>query len=138
MQPESAFVATAFYDAAALLMNSERWPEAIDILERFRHTFPEHDFNNDVTQKLAVAYGAAGQSGRAASEFERIANFIGVDPELQREALWQAAELYESQASVRDQQRVYEQVVTRFPQPFAESLEAQYRLAELAFARREI
>ncbi len=132
VQPDSTFVVNAVYDAGALLMANQRWDAAVDILERFRAAFPEHEFNDDVTQKLAVAYQSSGQTGRAASEYERIARFADADPELHREALWQAAELYEVQGSLADQRRVYAEIVARFPTPFSESLEAQYKLANLA------
>jgi len=132
VQPTSPFVANALYDAGTLLLANQRWGEAVDVLERFRAAFPAHRFNDDVTQKLAVAYQSSGQHGRAAAEYERVASFADADPELHREALWQAADLYELQGSRADQRRVYAQIVARFPTPFGESLEAQYKLANLA------
>lgn len=132
VQPQSAFVPTAMFDAGALLLANSRWLEAVDVLESFRVQFPGHQFNNDVTQKLAFAYQSAGQSVRAAAEYERVARLDGADPELHREALWQAAELYAQQGSIDDQRRVYAEIVERFPEPFAESLEARQKLADLA------
>jgi len=132
VQPQSEFVSTAMFDAGALLIANARWVEAVDVLEQFRDRYPAHAFNDDVTQKLAFAYQSSGQSARAAAEYERVAGLAGVDPELHREALWHAAELYEQQGSLADQRRVYGVIVERFPEPFAESLEAQYKLATLA------
>ena len=132
VQPGSEFVPAAMFDAGALLIVNARWSEAVDVLERFRTEFPGHEFNDDVTQKLAFAFQSAGQSGRAAAEYERIARFAGADAELHREALWQAASLYEQQGTLPDQRRVYAEIVARFPEPFAESLEAQQKLADLA------
>jgi len=130
--PGSTFVSTALLDAAALLITGARWDEAVAVLERFRSTYPEHPFNDDVTQKLAVAYQESGHTTAAANEYERIARFDGADPALHREALWQAAELYAATDALDDQRRVYRDIVARFPQPFAESLEARQKLADLA------
>ncbi|MBT8441858.1 MAG: tetratricopeptide repeat protein, partial [Gammaproteobacteria bacterium] len=132
VQPESEFAPTAIYDAGALLIISLRWSEALDVLERFRMDYPDHPFNDDVTQKLAFAYMSAGMSGQAAAEYERIATLSGVDPELNREALWQAADLYGQQGAMADQRRVYAEIVERYPVPFDESIEARHKLAELA------
>ena len=132
--PESDFVPNAMYDAAALLIANEQWVDSIVVLENFRSEFPGHAFNDDVTQKLAIARQAAGQMGPAAVEYERIASLAGVDAELHREALWQAVDLYEQIDAVADQRRVYAQIVARYPEPLSESIEARQHLADLARA----
>lgn len=132
VQPDSEFASIAVYDAATLLLADARWSEAVPVLERFRADYPAHRFGNDVTQKLAVAYQSAGQGLLAASAYERIAKFDNSEPDLRREALWQAAELYGEQGALADERRVYVEIVQSFPEPFAESLEARYKLAELA------
>ncbi len=130
--PDAEIVPTAVYDAAALLIKNEDWPRAVAVLERFRAEFPGHEFQDDVTQKLAVARISAGQPVRAAGEFERVAQLSSVDAEVHREALWRAAGLYEGEARNADEARVLDQIVTRFPDPLAESIEARQRLADLA------
>jgi len=132
VQPGSEFAPTAVYDAAALLITNQQWLEAADILEHFRREFPDHRFNDDVTQKLAVAHEEAGETVRAGIEYERIATLAGVDAGVHREALWRAADLYEKAGTATDRQRVYAEIVTRFPAPFGESIEARQRLADLA------
>ena len=134
VQPDSEFAPIAVYDAATLLIADARWSEAIPVLERFRADYPLNRFSNDVTQKLAVVYQSAGQGLLAASEYERIAKFDNAEADLSREALWQAAELYGAQGALADERRVYAEIVESFPEPFAESLEARYKLAELASA----
>ncbi len=129
---ESDFVPNAMYDAATLLITNEQWPESIDVLERFRAEFPGHAFNDDVTQKLAVARQAAGQKGQAATEYERVASLAGVDTEVHREALWQAVKLYEQIDATADQRRVYAEIVARYPEPLSDSIEARQHLADLA------
>jgi TolA-binding protein len=132
VQPGSDFVPSALFDAAALLVTTGQWQEATGVLEKFRVEYPEHRFNDDVTQKLAVAYQESGQSARAGAEYERIAGIPTADAAVHREALWRAAELYEESQDVGGQQRVYTEIVTRFPAPMDESIEARQMLADLA------
>jgi len=130
--PDSAFVQNAMFDAATLLITGAKWDQAVTVLEQFRRQFPDHPLNNDVTQKLAVAYQETGRTNAAAIEFERIAGLADVDRESHREALWLSAELYgKSQATV-DQRRIYAEIIEQFPKPFSESLEARQKLADLA------
>ncbi len=130
--PDSDIAPTAMYDAAALLISSERWEAAVPVLERFQSEFPEHKFDDDVTQKLAVTRQAAGQAGPAAMEYERVARLASVEPEVQREALWEAAELYGVAERAADQRRALASIVSRFPAPLSESIEARLQLADLA------
>ncbi|RMF98087.1 MAG: hypothetical protein D6727_03895 [Gammaproteobacteria bacterium] len=130
--PGTDVVPLAIYDAAALLINAERWEDAAAVLEKFRRQFPAHALAGEVTQKLAVVRRAAGQSEAAAAEFERVAELAGAEPGLRREALWEAARLYAASGRPRDEQRVYETLLQRFPEPFGEALEARQKLADLA------
>jgi len=131
--PEADIRPTALFDAATLLLNNERWTESVGLLRRFRREFPSHDFNADVTAKLAVALKEDGQVAAAAGEYEQIAAADGA-PEVQRSALWQAAELYGTAGQPAQEARIYETIVERFPAPPAEALEARHKLAELAAA----
>ncbi len=130
--PGSTFVRTAMFDAAALLITGAQWQQATGVLEQFRRDYPDHEYNDDVTQKLAVAYQESGRSHEAAVEYERIASLDSVEPVVHREALWQAAELYSAAGALADERRIYADIVTKFPEPFAESLEARQKLADLA------
>lgn len=139
--PEATIRPTALFDAATLLLSAKRWPDAVGLLQRFRREFPEHQFNTDVTMKLAVALKEDGRAAEAAGEYERIANAgssAAADAgEVQRAALWQAAELYGAAGQSGNEARIYEQIVTRFPAPQAEALEARNKLAELAAAQAD-
>ncbi len=133
--PGDEIVPTAVYDAAAMLMSAQQWDRAVPVLESFRSSYPKHEFADDVTQNLAVALQSSGRGIEAAAEFERIAVLASVEPEVHREALWEAAELYTNAGSAADQRRVYEQIVERFPNPLSESIEARQTLADLAAER---
>jgi TolA-binding protein len=130
--PNSAIRATAEYDAAAALINLAAWDRASMVLENFRQDYPDSEFADDVAQKLAVTYLESGRGAQAAEEFERIATAESSAPEVRREALWKAAELYEAAGASADEQRVLRAVVDRFPDPLAESIEARARLLEIA------
>ena len=139
--PDSDIRPKALFDAATLLLSAKRWPDAVSLLQRFRHDFPDHPFNADVTMKMAVALKEDGRAAEAAGEYERIAatgnapagGNAGVDGgEVQRAALWQAAELYGKAGQDGNEARIYEQIVTRFPAPVAEAIEARNKPAGLA------
>ena len=132
--PDSSIRATAEYDAAAALINLQAWDRASTVLEEFRRDYPDSEFADDVSQKLAVAYVESGRSGQAAGEFERIAVAPSSSEDVRREALWRAAELYEETGSLPAEKRVLENIVARFPNPIVESIEARARLLDIAKA----
>jgi hypothetical protein len=101
------------------------------VLENFRAAFPDHELASDVTASLAVAYVETGESSRAASEFERIADGDG-SIDVRKEALWRAAELYEGAGDTVGAATAYERYVARHPSPVAEAIEARQNLVELA------
>ncbi len=130
--PLSDIKGNAVFDAATLLINSEQWEQAIDVLSHYRAGYKDPQRNDEVTQKLAVAYQQAGRARESAREYEAIATMASADGELHREALWSAAELYEKSTDLAAARRVWKDFVARFPQPLAESMEVRLRLADLA------
>lgn len=130
--PDSAIRATAEYDAAAALIAMEDWVNAAGVLESFRQDYPDSEYIDDVTQKLAVVYVNSGDQSLAAQEFERIADASGTSPEVQQEALWQAVDLYKSTGEVGRESALLEKIIARHPYPLAESIEARLRLADIA------
>jgi TolA-binding protein len=133
--PDSDIRATAEYDAAAALINLQAWDRASGVLEQYRRDYPDSEFADDVTQKLAVTYLESGRGVEAAREFERIAVAESTSDEIRREALWQASDLYEKAGSVDSERRVLEDIIARYPNPIAESVEARFRLLEIAEAQ---
>lgn len=130
--PDAAIRPNALFDAAALLVAGQQWSQSVEVLQRFRREFPRHALGGEVTQQLALALGEAGRGVEAAQEFENVAATAGLAAEVQREALWRAADLYKAAGRRGDEQRACEAIVARFPQPFAEAMEARTRLADLA------
>ena len=133
--PDSNIRATAEYDAAAALINMAAWDRAAGQLEQYRRNYPDSEFTDDISQKLAVTYMETGRGAQAAAEFERIAVAPSSSDEVRREALWKAAELYETGGVVASEKRVLESIVQRYPDPLSESIEARYRLLEIAEAQ---
>ena len=110
------------------------WGRASSVLEDFRRDYPESEFADDVTQQLAVSYLESGNSVQAAGEFVRIANSPASTDEVRREALWRASDLYKESNEIGLEQNVLEDIVARYPDPIAESIEARFRLLEIAEA----
>ncbi|HZW59194.1 MAG TPA: hypothetical protein VFE85_02775, partial [Woeseiaceae bacterium] len=132
--PGSDIRETAEYDAAAALITLGAWDRATSVLEDFRQSFPHSEFADEVTQKLAVTYLQAGHSAAAAGEFERMADDPAQSDDVRREALWKAADLYRESGDTGLEEQALVTVVSRYPAPLAESIEARARLLELAAA----
>jgi hypothetical protein len=84
----------------------------------------------EVPGKLAVCYLEGGQPLKAATEYEALAAG-GKDVKFSREALWQAAELYEKAGHEKNAMAAYERYVKQHPDPLEPAIEARYRLAVL-------
>ena len=103
---------------------------ASGVLEEFRTSHPQHELGGEATKQLAFIYREDGQIERSAAEHERIAADAD-DPELSREALLTAGELYDEVNVVDDAIRVYERYVADYPRPLDIAMETRSRLAEI-------
>jgi tetratricopeptide (TPR) repeat protein len=128
----SKIASQAEYDAGAQLITLKEWPRAIQVLEHFRANNPKSEYSADVTRKLAVAFGETGQAGQAAVEFERIAMNPAESKDIQREANLQAADLYAKAGNTPKAVGMLERFVVTYPTPVADSIEARWKLAEIA------
>ena len=130
LAPTSSIRSAAEYDAAAALIKVQDWTFASNVLEEFRTSHPEHELSSDATKQLAHIYLEDGQTERAAEEHERIAA-EATDPELAREALLTAGELYDEVDVMAEAIRVYEQYVETYPRPLNFAVETRSRLSEI-------
>ncbi len=128
--PTSTIRTAAEYDAAAALIKLEDWGLASGVLEEFRTSHPDHELQSEATKQLAFIYREDGQIERSAVEHERIAA-EATDPELSREALLTAGELYDEAGVIADAIRVYERYVTEYPRPLDLAMETRQRLADI-------
>ncbi len=108
------------------LIKLQDWTQASNVLEEFRSSHPEHELGSEATKQLAFIYREDGQMERSAAEHERIAA-ESADPELAREALLTAAELYDEVSVIGDAIRVYERYVTEYPRPLDIAMETRSR-----------
>ena len=128
--PKSTLAATGLYDAIALSMEGQSWNQAIGLIEAFNTRYPQHELSGDVTKKLSLAYLNADQKGKAAREFERIAQFEN-NLEVKMAALWRAAELYESKNNIEAAIRAYREYAHTYKTPYEQNMEAMYKLSQL-------
>jgi len=126
---KSAVWGATEYDGGVALLKLEDWTKAAVVLDEFRGAFPNHALAPEATKQLAFAYRQGGKAALAASEYERVAT-DAQDPELGREALLAAADLYEQAADRESALKVYEKYVAAFPQPVEAALEARWKMAE--------
>jgi len=129
--PQSTVRATAQYDASAALIGLKDWGGAARTLEDFRQRYPNHPLQGEVSGKLALAYLEQGNWSQAAGEFERIAA-TNKDLKVAREALWQAAELYEKAKARAPAAKAYALYLKQNPEPREPAVEARWRLARIA------
>lgn len=128
--PNSEIRQAAEFDASTVLINQKNWDKAVEVLLGFRRTFPASPRQFEITTKLALVYQESGKAGAAAREYERIAN-DGTDPELKKEALGKAAELYVQAEDLPAAIKVYRRFIKAYPDPVEPALEAHNQLAQL-------
>ncbi|HEY6640696.1 tetratricopeptide repeat protein [Povalibacter sp.] len=138
LAPNAKVSANAEYDAASILLRDKQWDRASKVLEGFRRKYPSHELQPEVTRSLAVAYLETGRAGESAAEFERIAARAEEPADVRREALWQAATLYEKDGSLPNSARVYANYVKQFPAPLDPAQNARQRLADMAKAQNDV
>jgi len=126
--PTSDIRSAAEYDAAAALVRLEDWSMAGEVLEAFRDAFPDHELQPEATKQLASVYRQGGQLDRSAGEYERVAA-ESEDPELRREAMLLAGELYEEAQSMDSALDVYVRYVDEFPRPLDIAQETRFNIA---------
>ena len=126
--PSSKIRSTAEYDAAVSLIVIKDWPKAAEVLEDFRKRYKKHKLLVEVTKKLAVIYKEDKKFILSAAEFERIET-ESKDNAIRREALLQAAELYEKANSMDRSLLVYSRFVRLFPRPLEFVLETRNKMS---------
>jgi tetratricopeptide (TPR) repeat protein len=120
---------SAEFDAATTYFTAERYAAAIPMLVAFRASYPDNTLNSTVPDKLALAYEKTGQFDKAAAEYELIsAANAGSNPEVAREAMWVAGEMYNKAGRSDEALRIYKRYVAAYPKPIDVNMEALNRL----------
>jgi tetratricopeptide (TPR) repeat protein len=128
--PTSTIRAAAEYDAGTALLKLEDWTSAIDVLESFRRSFPEHALQLEAAKQIANAYRQSGQLSRAAAQYEQIATQSS-DPGLRSEALLLAGDLYVQSDARERALQAYTRYVSEFPSPVETALETRFKIAAM-------
>ncbi|MFT6917186.1 MAG: tetratricopeptide (TPR) repeat protein [Motiliproteus sp.] len=128
--PDAHIVPQADFDAATLLLQLKRWPEAVAALERFSQEHPGNPLQTTIDARKAIAYEQTQNWPQAALALRRIFEREQGAP-LGREALWRSAELQEKAGQPKQAILAYQRFVEFFPSPHEPAMEARWKLAQL-------
>ncbi len=132
--PNTKAAAIAQYDAAAYLIRLQEWQRAEQVLTDFRARYPDHTLIASIPAKLAKVYQQMENWQSAARELSTTAlqtSSFGDDPDMRRQSLYLAAEMFEKADSREQAIEHYKRYIGSWPQPFDLAMEARYRLTEL-------
>ncbi len=132
-EPESEERILGDYDSAMLLLAMNDYASAISMLNGFAANFPQHELAASVPAKLLLAYEATDNWGASADIYENMAA-NSTDPEIQRTALWQAAEnrmKLTSTEALEASTMLWKDYIKRFPAPIPLALEARQHLIDI-------
>ena len=135
--PTSKIRPLAEYDAGTALIRLEDWAGATAVLDAFRQAYPDHELSREATKQMAFVYRVEGNLSGAAGEYERVAA-DAEDPELRREALLTAGELYESSRVMDRALAAYLSYVSQFPRPLETAVETRFKIAEMHKATHDV
>jgi tetratricopeptide (TPR) repeat protein len=121
---------TAEYAAAVAQVGLEEWSRAAANLEAFRTSYPQHRLAADATRQLAFVYNEIGEIRRSAAEHETLSANAS-DPEVARNELLVAGDLYDQSGALADAARVYEQYVQEYPEPLDINMDTRLHIAEI-------
>ncbi|TQV74210.1 tetratricopeptide repeat protein [Exilibacterium tricleocarpae] len=130
LTPGSKVRVAAQYNAATLLLATEQWDRAVDELRQLAGQYPQHELAFEFPRKLALAYEKR-QSWKSAGDTYLALSKKDKDPEVRRNALFLAAEMYEKNKSYDISIELFKQYARAYEQPFDVRMEARYRLANL-------
>jgi TolA-binding protein len=126
--PDTSIRPTVEFDIATTYIIVDRWKEAAKYLEEFKRKYPDNALVKDADEKLAVAYMRLEDPLRAADALKTIVKNAD-SPEAKRDALWQAAQLYEKAGDSDQAATTYNAYAEMFPKPLEPAVEALYKTA---------
>lgn len=128
--PESSYRLNAHFDAANLLIAQQQWQEAIEVLLAFQKRYPNHEYSRSIPAKLAQCYEHSQQWQMAATQYLAIAALAGTEStELQREALYSAAELYLKAGNLDKAISTFRTYAHTYPKPFDIAQEVRFKMS---------
>lgn len=136
LAPNSDIAVTAQYDAANYLIDLSQWSHAERVLVDYRRRYPSSELISTLPAKLVVVYQAQKKWLLAAEELLIIAR-EDTDPDLRRQSLYLAAELFEKAGERQSAVEHYRDYAHRYEQPFEQVMEARFKLSELYLALKQ-
>jgi len=130
LAPKSSLAATALHDAGVLFGQLEQWPEAISAMEALAQQYPAHAGVKALPARLLHARQSIGDYRGAAAQAIIIAQ-TDHDPELRRQALYSAAELYQRADDTQAAISAYREYAHSYQKPISQRFEAMYQLSLL-------
>lgn len=135
--PATSLSASAQYEAASSLVSIGDWSRAAVVLEDFQKQNPTHELAEASTRNLAAIYQRNDDLLKSAAKLEVVAK-KDKDPEVRRESLLQAAELYDRAENQADALRVYKQYTQQYPSPAEDAVETYHVIAGIYKAQGDI
>ena len=99
LDPAAALAAQGHFDAIAVIEGAGRINEAASMLAEFRTLYPSHELTKGVDVRLASMYEQSGNWSGAAQEYLGLSK-AAEDPDVRRQSLYRAAEIYLQQDDV--------------------------------------
>ncbi len=129
--PSSPIRITAHFDAANAYMRLQDWSRASAELVRFRKLYSKHKLSKTIPAKLVFIYETMGAYTLAGQEMLDISKKSAISED-KREALYQAAELFEKGKSIEQAILAYRRYANTYKTRYFDTLiEAQYKLTKL-------
>ncbi len=132
--PESSYRLSAHFDAANLLLAQQQWQQAIEVLLAFQKRYPNHEYSRSIPAKLAQSYQHLEQWQMAATQYLAIIALAKSgsgtgSTELQREALYSAAELYLKAGNLDKAISTFRTYAHTYPKPFDIAQEVRFKMS---------
>jgi len=140
--PESSYRLSAHFDAANLLLAQQQWQHAVDVLLAFQKRYPNHEYSRSIPAKLAQSYQHLEQWEMAATQYLAIITLAkstsgAGSTELQREALYSAAELYLKAGDLGKAISTFRTYAHTYPEPFDIAQEVRFKMSGFYQQTRE-
>ncbi len=128
--PDTPMRPVVEFDIATLYIVLDNWEKALDILEPFAAKYPRHELTPAAAEKVAAGYLKLEKHAKAANALVGLTK-TKQSPDMMRESLWKAAELYEQVGDLENAVNTYLQYAMDFPAPLEAALEAQYKIGQI-------
>lgn len=136
--PESSYRLNALFDAANLLLAEQQWQAAIDAFIAFQEQYPNHQYARSIPAKLAQSYEHLEQWQMAATQYLAIVALAqGKSPELRREALYTAAQLFLKAGDLDQSISTFRTYAHTYPEPFDIAQEVRFKMSGFYLQTKE-